>query len=96
MYFNFPMIYISYTYVLYHITEIKKWRQDRRCGTDYLLPDGTPAQCNPAGPLGPQQAGPCCSEYGYCGSSPGHCECANCMDYRTGKTFQNVKCQKKV
>ena len=78
--FNFPIIYFSYTDV-YQITEIK-WRQDRRCGADHLLTDGTPAQCNPAGPLGPQQAGPCCSEYGYCGGSPTHCECAKCIDYR--------------
>ena len=65
-----------------------KWRQDRRCGKDYPLPDGKPAQCNPDGPLGPKQAGPCCSEYGYCGGSPAHCDCANCIDYRTG----NVSC----
>ena len=29
-----------------------------------LLPDGTPAQCNPDGPLGHKQAGPCCSKNG--------------------------------
>ena len=64
-----------------------KWRQDRRCGKDYPLPDGKPAQCNPEGPLGPKQAGPCCSKYGYCGGSPIHCECAKCIDYRTRKIF---------
>ena len=83
------MIYFPYTYI-YHITEIK-WRHDRRCGTDYLLPDGTPAQCNPA-----DQAGPCCSEHGYCGGSHSHCECAYCIDYRfIGKTFQNIICVRK-
>ena len=89
---------------LYHITEIK-WREDRRCATnieiyrnesDYLLPDGTLAQCNPDGPRDPQQAGPCCSEHGYCGGSPAHCDCTNCIDYRTGKSYfqkcpQNTK-----
>ena len=67
-----------------------KWRQDRRCGTDYLSLDGTPAQCNPTGPLGPQQAGPCCSEYGYCGGSPAHCKCFKCIDYRTGDRSCNT------
>ena len=76
-----------------HWLQENKWRQDRRCGKDYPLPDGKPAQCNPEGPLGPKQAGPCCSEYGYCGGSSAHCECANCIDYRTvGRTFKNVIC----
>ena len=75
-----------------HITE---WRQDRCCGKKHLLPDGTPAQCNPDGPLGHKQAGPCCSEYGYCGGSPAHCECANCIDYNKSKTFQTALCAKK-
>ena len=70
---------------LYHITEIK-WRPDKRCGKKYLLPDGKPAQCNPAEPLGAF----CCSHYGYCGGNSAHCECTNCIDYRIGKTFQNV------
>ena len=73
-----------------------KWRQDRRCGKDYPLPDGKPAQCNPDGPLGPKQAGPCCSEYGYCGGSPIHCECAKCIDYRKRKIFQNVISSEKM
>ena len=84
-----------------------KWRQDRRCGKDYPLPNGTPAQCNPDGPLGPNQAGPCCSASGYCGGSPAHCECdnwpighskrngAHCIDFRKGRTFENVICTKK-
>ena len=59
-----------------------------------LLPDGTPAQCNPEGALGPKGKfipGPCCSPFGYCGSSPDHCECgANCIDYRKSESFQNL------
>jgi len=25
---------------------------------------------------------PCCSPYGWCGDSPEHCECVNCVDFR--------------
>ncbi len=65
-----------------------KWRKDKRCGSNFLLPDGTPAQCNPAGPLGRKNAGPCCSEYGYCGGTQAHCKCAKCIDY--SDPFQNA------
>ena len=33
----------------YSVTKIKKWREDRRCGNEYPLPDGKPAQCDPDG-----------------------------------------------
>ena len=57
----------------------QKWRYDGRCGTRYLLPDGTPAQCDPDGDK------PCCSDfsYGECGKTTEHCTCElGCVDYK--------------
>ena len=66
----------------------KKWRYDGKCGIHYLLPDGTPAQCDPEGEK------PCCSDInrGECGNTTEHCDCGNeniggsiwkeCFDYR--------------
>ncbi|XP_063688512.1 SCO-spondin-like isoform X2 [Bolinopsis microptera] len=53
-----------------------KWREDGRCGPDYLLSDGTPAQCNPDVEYS------CCSPQGYCGRTPDHCLCQTCIDYK--------------
>ena len=53
----------------------QKWRYDGRCGSDYLLPDGTPAECDPDGDK------PCCSNYGECGNTTKHCTCHGCTDY---------------
>ena len=56
---------------------------DAKCGTSAagvisVAPDGTrPAQCNPKG------TSPCCSKFGFCGSSDDHCLCDGCADYRT-------------
>eukprot|EP00092_Neocalanus_flemingeri_P002939 GFUD01003144.1.p1 GENE.GFUD01003144.1~~GFUD01003144.1.p1 ORF type:complete len:339 (+),score=94.64 GFUD01003144.1:521-1537(+) len=52
-------------------------RVDRRCGTDFPLPDGQPAECEGAGD------NPCCSKWGYCGPGDAHCACPSCADYRT-------------
>ena len=51
-------------------------RSDERCGNSYPLNDGAPAWCNPNGEAY------CCSEWGYCGNSEGHCNCEKCVDYR--------------
>merc|ERR1719431_874166 len=53
-------------------------RNDDRCGSEFLLSNGLPAQCNPDGQLF------CCSEYGYCGGTSEHCECEKCINYQTG------------
>ena len=90
------LVVILKVFVFFKCITVIKWRKDRRCGKDYPLPDGKPAHCNPDGPLGPKQAGPCCSEYGYCGGSPIHCECAKCIDYRKRKIFQNVISSEKM
>ena len=52
-----------------------KWRNDGRCGSDYLLPDDSPAQCDPDG------ENPCCSSFGECGNTANHCSCSDCVDY---------------
>ena len=54
----------------------KKWRPDRKCGKTHLLPDGTPAQCDPDGD------NPCCSDDGYCSLDKSNCSCTDCVDYR--------------
>ena len=51
-------------------------RTDERCGSEYPLSDGSPAQCDPYGNLF------CCSEYGFCGFTSEHCDCSECIDYR--------------
>ena len=54
----------------------QKWRNDSRCGSDYPLPDGTPAECDPDGDK------PCCSSLGRCGNIAEHCSCVYCTDYK--------------
>ena len=62
----------------------QKFRVDDRCGTSlhgtrFAALDGTmPAQCDAGG------SKPCCSKYGHCGVSRGHCACPSCIDYRKG------------
>ncbi|XP_077981186.1 uncharacterized protein LOC144436307 [Glandiceps talaboti] len=54
----------------------KKWRDDLRCGPNYPLSDGSPAQCDP------DALYPCCSPYDWCGNTAAHCDCDGCIDYR--------------
>ena len=53
----------------------KLWRDDLQCGKNNPLWTGVPAQCNGNAPH------KCCSPYGWCGASPAHCECFDCIDY---------------
>ena len=53
-----------------------KWRYDGRCGTMNLLPDGSPAECNPQGEK------PCCNNHGFCEGEASDCLCSDCVDYR--------------
>ena len=53
----------------------QKWRYDKGCGSNYPLPDGTPAECNPDG------ENPCCYD-GSCGGQTRMCVCRECVDYR--------------
>ena len=48
------------------------WRNDNQCGENALNPIGTKAECNP------YSDSPCCSEYGWCGNTPNHCNCPKC------------------
>eukprot|EP00746_Dinoflagellata_sp_MGD_P001146 gnl/MRDRNA2_/MRDRNA2_102124_c0_seq1.p1 gnl/MRDRNA2_/MRDRNA2_102124_c0~~gnl/MRDRNA2_/MRDRNA2_102124_c0_seq1.p1 ORF type:complete len:941 (+),score=141.41 gnl/MRDRNA2_/MRDRNA2_102124_c0_seq1:231-3053(+) len=55
-----------------------RFRSDFKCGkmVGKKLDDGGPVECDPTGKF------PCCSANGWCGSSPGHCRCKGCADYR--------------
>ena len=53
-----------------------EWREDGRCGNEFPLLNGRPAECNPEGGYY------CCSEFGYCGSTEDHCNCPKCTDHR--------------
>merc|ERR1712025_1253399 len=56
------------------------WLASGRCGSQHLLPNGQPGQCDPNGRA--NQVGPCCSSIGWCGNSAAHCDCPECIDYR--------------
>ena len=62
---------------------IQMWRNDRRCGSDYPLPNGTAAECNPDG------EDPCCNgQTGECGSTTEHCSCSECKDFKFEKDWR--------
>ncbi|KAI8482553.1 hypothetical protein Bbelb_397010, partial [Branchiostoma belcheri] len=54
-----------------------RWRADYRCGDGYTTADGSTAECDPCGIY------PCCSPGRWCGITAAHCDCADCVDYRT-------------
>ena len=58
------------------------WRNDGKCGSDYPLPNGTSAQCDPDG------ENPCCSSNGECGNTTEHCSCYHCTDYKFAKWWR--------
>ena len=72
---------VNYTLVREYVREWEesggkiKWRKDRRCGSEYLLPDGNITECDPDGVY------PCCSEYGYCGNTAKHCSYTGSVNY---------------
>merc|ERR1712203_1329373 len=55
----------------------EKVRGDRRCGSEFPLPDGSPSECNGNGP------NHCCSKWGFCGPGADHCDCPTCKDFRS-------------
>ena len=63
----------------------QKWRYDGRCGSNYPLPDGAPAECDPDGDK------PCCdqSNYKYASCSM-NCLCHECIDYRVVKEIRKT------
>ncbi|XP_070545389.1 uncharacterized protein [Ptychodera flava] len=64
-----------------------KWRDDLRCGPDYPLDDGSPAECDPGGIF------PCCSPQGWCGNTDDHCNCGTCIDYTSkAKWRTDLRC----
>ncbi|XP_035687284.1 scavenger receptor class F member 1-like isoform X2 [Branchiostoma floridae] len=63
-----------------------KWRADHRCGTRFPAPGANPGQCNP------KSDWPCCSSGGWCGSTPTHCTCDDCRDYRLALWRDDGRC----
>jgi len=63
-------------------TDGNPWLSSGRCGSEHFLQDGRPGQCDPNASA--NNVGPCCSNQGWCGNSPAHCDCAGCVDYRPG------------
>ncbi|XP_070544867.1 uncharacterized protein [Ptychodera flava] len=64
-----------------------RWRNDLRCGADYPLSDGSPAECDPSGIY------PCCSPSGWCGNTDDHCTCSDCTDFSsTMKWRADLRC----
>lgn len=53
-----------------------KYRDDGRCGAEFPLSDGSPAECDPNSEYW------CCSNNGYCGGTQEHCYCDTCVNYR--------------
>ncbi|KAJ8039922.1 hypothetical protein HOLleu_14076 [Holothuria leucospilota] len=53
-----------------------EYREDLRCGGNYLAPNGKPAKCDPNGLY------PCCSQWNWCGNTADHCKCGECVDFR--------------
>ena len=53
----------------------RKWRYDGKCGSEYPLPDKSPAECDPDG------ENPCCSGNGWCSNTTWDCSCSDCVDY---------------
>ena len=66
-----------------------RWGDDGRCGSDYPLPDGTPAECDPGGLY------PCCNQWGRCGGRTEDCNCETCTDYRLRKWRVDGRCGSK-
>ena len=55
----------------------QKWRYDRRCGSQFPLPDGSTSECDPDGKF------PCCpGSSGLCVDDMSSCMCHDCIDYR--------------
>ncbi|XP_035687282.1 uncharacterized protein LOC118423290 [Branchiostoma floridae] len=54
-----------------------KWRIDGKCGRNAPAPGANPGWCDP------NSNKPCCSQFGWCGATPSHCTCNECVDYRT-------------
>ena len=52
-----------------------EWRKDRRCGSNYLLPDGNPTECDPDGMYR------CCIRDEYCGNTAEDCSSENSVNF---------------
>ena len=60
---------------------VKTWRNDFRCGGNWLTESAEVAGCNPD-----NDSAHCCSEFNYCGNSRHHCHSPGSVDYRNYST----------
>ncbi|KAJ8031792.1 hypothetical protein HOLleu_25102 [Holothuria leucospilota] len=58
---------------------LKPYRNDFRCGPNYIAPNGDAAICNGDSP------NHCCSPSGWCDQTSAHCDCFGCIDYSQTK-----------
>nr|XP_006825153.1 PREDICTED: uncharacterized protein LOC100366994 [Saccoglossus kowalevskii] len=72
------VVVISVIYSVYgDMPVVARWRDDLRCGPEFQITElNTTSECDPYSNT------PCCSPYGWCGSTQSHCHCAMCNDYR--------------
>ena len=63
--------YLGEQYVNKEGIQAYVWRGDQKCKS-VSSPLGSPAECNPYSEY------PCCSEFGWCGNTPDHCNCEKC------------------
>ena len=64
-----------------------RWRFDERCGPDFPLSDGTPAECDPDGEK------PCCMDWpakACLNAVTNLCQCSTCVDYRTVREIRKT------
>lgn len=55
---------------------VTAYRDDRKCGGEWLAPSGEVAKCDPVG------LWPCCSDKDLCENTQDFCDCEDCVDYR--------------
>ena len=76
--------YMSEQFLTEDLKQAYLWRGDNKC-SNVLNPLGTPAECNPYSDM------PCCSEFGWCGNTPGHCDCAKCKKAKKLENRENLQ-----
>ncbi|XP_077981951.1 uncharacterized protein LOC144436957 [Glandiceps talaboti] len=70
--------------------KVVRWRNDMRCGDGFSSLSIHIAECDP------YSSSPCCSTNGWCGNSAIHCDCKDCVDYRTGIQWKTVDVRQNV
>jgi len=56
------------------------WLESGRCGEDNPSGYWDAGACDPF--AWANEKGPCCSDWGWCGHTPAHCDCYECVNYK--------------